>query len=69
MKSILTLFFRLTHLWEQELKSSGQEKASFFSVWLKFSKTRVLVTLIFVAINAMSTFLESVSMTKKLQYH
>lgn len=50
---------RLTRLWNDEVDKRGKEKASFFRVWLKFAKTRIIVTLVIIAINAVSTFLES----------
>lgn len=42
------------------MNKRGKEKASFLRVWLKFAKTRIIVTLVIIAINAVSTFLESV---------
>lgn len=51
---------RLARLWNDEVNKHGKEKASFLRVWLKFAKTRIIVTLVIIAINAVSTFLESV---------
>lgn len=51
---------RLARLWNDEVNKRGKEKASFLRVWLKFAKTRIIVTLVIIAINAVSTFLESV---------
>lgn len=50
---------RLARLWNDEVNKRGKEKASFLRVWLKFAKTRIIVTLVIIAINAVSTFLES----------
>ncbi|KAK3100459.1 hypothetical protein FSP39_020430 [Pinctada imbricata] len=50
---------RVTAIWEKELAGHGEKDASFLRVWFKFSLTRILVTLFFVAVNAVSTFLES----------
>ena len=42
------------------MKKHGLEKASFLKVWLKFARTRIIVTLLIIAVNAVSTFLEAV---------
>ncbi|XP_048775785.2 ATP-binding cassette sub-family C member 5-like [Ostrea edulis] len=49
---------RLKRLWEKEVKKHGPDKASFLRVWLNFARTRIIVTLFIIAINAVSTFLE-----------
>lgn len=54
------LRFRLEALWKDEVKSKGENKASFLRCWLKFCQTRILVSLVIVAVNALSTFLVSV---------
>ncbi|XP_061163776.1 ATP-binding cassette sub-family C member 5-like [Saccostrea echinata] len=50
---------RLTRIWKEEVEKRGPEKASFLRVWLKFAWTRIMVTLVIIALNAVSTFLES----------
>ncbi|XP_078324316.1 ATP-binding cassette sub-family C member 5-like [Crassostrea virginica] len=50
---------RLTRIWDEEVKKHGLEKASFLKVWLKFARTRIIVTLLVLAVNAVATFLES----------
>ncbi|XP_052077881.1 ATP-binding cassette sub-family C member 5-like [Mytilus californianus] len=50
---------RLEALWKDEVKSKGEKKASVLRCWLKFCQTRILVSLIIVAVNALSTFLVS----------
>ncbi|XP_052795048.1 ATP-binding cassette sub-family C member 5-like [Mya arenaria] len=50
---------RMERLWTEEVERSGEKKASFYRVWVKFIRTRTLATLVLLSINALFTFLSS----------
>ena len=52
---------RLERLWEDEVKERGPAKASFMRVWMRAVRTRTLITLLIVTINALASFMTSVS--------
>lgn len=48
---------RLEHLWEEEVKKVGPEKASFFRAGIRFMRTRILVSILVNFIPLLSSFL------------
>ncbi|OWF39711.1 multidrug resistance-associated protein 5-like [Mizuhopecten yessoensis] len=47
---------RLDKLWRKEVKDHGKENSSFMRTWLKFTKTRLYVSVFLVLVNAVATF-------------
>ncbi|XP_060080895.1 ATP-binding cassette sub-family C member 5-like [Ylistrum balloti] len=47
---------RLDKLWRKEVEDHGKGKASFLRTWLKFTQTRLYVSIFLVLLNAVSTF-------------
>ncbi|XP_033742886.1 multidrug resistance-associated protein 5-like [Pecten maximus] len=47
---------RLDKLWRKEVKEYGKEKASFLRTWLKFTQTRIYISMFLVLVNAVATF-------------
>ncbi|XP_069129781.1 ATP-binding cassette sub-family C member 5-like [Argopecten irradians] len=47
---------RLERIWRKELKEHGKEKSSFMRTWLKFARTRLIVSFSLVIVNAVATF-------------
>ncbi|XP_053398618.1 ATP-binding cassette sub-family C member 5-like isoform X2 [Mercenaria mercenaria] len=50
---------RMVRLWNEEIEKRGEKKASFINVWIQFIRTRTLITLSILTLNALATFTSS----------